>query len=189
MPAAPVWRTLLCSALPVIVLAACGGPSEVARVPMQPAYHTSRDGDLHYRLPVGWFDATSDSQATRHAIWVLRNDYGASITVEGINLDASAGQELGEKKLLQLAQLTMPLLANDRSAAVQEAPALFSVRGREYCAFELVTFPSDDTLRVVLFDTGRRTYTATFYTKAVVGGTNSEELRAVQEGFLGSLRW
>jgi len=156
---------------------------------MQPAYHSSRDGDLHYRLPVGWFDATSDSQATRHAIWVLRNDYGASITVEEINLDASARKELGEKKLLRLAQLTMPLLANDRSAAVQETPALFNVRGREYCAFELVTFPSDDTLRVVLFDTGQRTYTATFYTKGVEGEKRSEESRAVQEGFLHSLRW
>ncbi len=189
MPVASVWRTLLCFTVPVILLAACGGPAEVARIPLQPAYHSSRNGDLHYRLPVGWFDATSDSQATRHAIWVLRNDYGASITVEEINLDASARMELGEKKLLQLAQLTMPLLANDRSAAVQEAPVLFSVRGREYCVFELVTFPSDDILRVVVFDTGQRTYTATFYTKGEGDGMSREELRAVQEGFLRSLRW
>jgi len=189
MPAASVWHTLLLFALPGFMLAACGGPSEVSRIPMQSAYHASRDGDLQYRLPLGWFDATADSQATQHAVWALRNDYGASITVEEIHLDASARRELGEKKLLQLAQLTMPLLANDRSAAVQEAPVLFSVRGREYCAFELVTFPSDDTLRVVLFDTGRRTYTVTFYTKGGGDTTGGKELRSVQEGFLRSLRW
>jgi hypothetical protein len=189
MSAASAWRTFLCFALPGLMLLACGGPAEVVRVPMQQAFHTSRDGDLRYRLPVGWFDASTDSQAIQHAVWALRNDYGASITVEEINLDASARRELGEKKLLQLAQLTMPLLANDRSAAVQEAPVLFSVRGKEYCVFELVTFPSDDTLRVVVFDTGRRTYTATFYAKGEGTRTGGEELRSVQDAFLRSLRW
>ncbi len=167
----------------------CGGPSEVTRVPMQSDYHASRDGTLQYRLPLGWFDATSDSQATQHAIWVLRNDYGASITVEEVILDSSAREELGEKRLLQLAQLTMPLLAHDRSATVQQMPSLFSFRGKEFCGFELVTFPSGDTLRVVLFNAGWRAYTATFYVKGEGSGMSSEGLRALQEGFLGMLRW
>ena len=130
---------------------------------------------------------TADSQATGRAIWLVRNDYGGSITVEEVYLMAQAEGELGEDPLLHLAQLTLPLVAGARSASVRRQPELFRLNGRDYCAYELVTGDLSEHLRVVLFRARRRVYAVTFY------GDGSERaaagISAVEEPFLRTLRW
>lgn len=150
-------------------------------------YHRSRDGTLAYRLPGGWFDVTADSQATGRAIWLVRNDYGASITVEEVYLMARAEGELGEEPLLHLAQLTLPLVAGSRSAGVLRQPEQFRLSGREYCAYELVSREGAEHLRVVLFKARHRVYAVTFYGDGTE--TAAAALRSVEEPFLQTLRW
>ena len=178
---------LLCVLGSALLLGGCAAEPAATRVRFQPDLRLSRDGALGYRLPTGWFDVTADSQATGRAIWLVRNDYGVSITVEQVYLMARAEGELGEEPLLHLAQLTLPLVAGARAASVQRQPELFRLNGREYCVYELLAGDRSEHLRVVLFRARQRVYAVTFY------GDGSEEaaagISAVEEPFLRTLRW
>jgi hypothetical protein len=170
-----------------LLLGGCSSEPASTRTVLHPEIRLSRDGVLGYRIPSGWFDVTADSQATGRAIWLVRNDYGASITVEQVYLMARAQGELGEAPLLHLAELTLPLVAGTRSATVLRRPELVTIGGRQYCAYELVSGERSEHTRVMLFEAGQRVYAATFY------GDGSAEasagISAVQEPFLRSLRW
>ena len=170
-----------------LMLAGCSSAPETVRVQFHGDYHRSRDGTLGYRLPAGWFDVTADSQATGRAIWLVLNDYGASITVEEVYLMARAEGELGEEPLLHLAQLTLPLVAGARSAGVLQQPKRFRLNGREYCAYELVSREGSEHLRVVLFRARHRVYAVTFYGDGTEA--SAVALGALEEPFLRMLRW
>lgn len=183
----PASAVLLYFLTGTLLLGGCSTGPRTTPLRFQEDYRLSRDGALGYRLPAGWFDVTADSQATGRAIWLVRNDYGASITVEEVYLMARAEGELGEEPLLHLAQLTLPLVAGARLARVETQPEVFRLNGREYCAYELVTRDRSEYLRVVLFKARRRVYAVTFYrdgTEVAAAG-----IGAVQEPFLRTLRW
>lgn len=184
-------RPALIRALPFIlstILVGCGSGPRVATTNLHAGYFPSRDGALQYRLPVGWFDATADSQATAHAIWLMRNDYGASITVDEVRLDAAARKEIERGGLLQLAQLVMALTTGEHGAMLLEPPAVVNVNGRLFCRYEMVASATRDTLRVALFDTGGKAYvvTALLPEKAA---RRDPQFSIVHENFLSTLRW
>jgi len=179
--------SLLCVLVAALLIGGCSAEPASTRVRFHPDYRLSRDGALGYRLPAGWFDVTADSQATGRAIWLVRNDYGASITVEEVYLMDRAKGELGDDPLLHLAELTLPLVAGERWATVLRPPERFTLSGREYCAYELVTGERPEHLRVVLFEAGRRIYAVTFYGDGTAAARAG--ISAVQEPFLRGLRW
>lgn len=175
--------------LPLLLLTGCSTTPPLTSVSSRPAVFTSRDGVLHYRLPAGWFDATADSLANEHVVWLLRYDYAVSLTVDEIHLDAQARRQLGNENLQQLARLTLPLVAGDKAAVVHHAPELFSVDGREFCSFELVMPGSGKRLRRVLFDTGAKSYDISIVYEEKEKGGNAYDVGALQDGFVKSLRW
>jgi len=178
---------LMCLVACALLVGGCGSEPASTRARFHGEDHLSRDGVLHYRLPVGWFDVTADSQATGRAIWLVRNDYGASITVEQVYLMGRAERELGEEPLLHLAQLTLPLVAGPRTATVQRPPEVFRLGSRQYCGYALVTADRSEVLHVVLFDAGSRVYAVTFFGDGSPAA--SAGISAVQEPFLRALRW
>ncbi len=169
----------------LVLLSGCaGGPVTTLHAP----YFPSRDGVLRYRLPAGWFDATNDSQSTGNAVWLLRNDYGATISVSEVSIDEQGKKELERSGLLGLAQLTLALATNGRSAVVEEPPRLFRLNDREFCSYEFSIPSSGDALRVVLLNTGARVYGVT----ALASGekhVTAKDVFAAQEEFVGGLRW
>jgi len=171
-----------------LLLFGCGSGSRVVTPSLHAGYFPSRDGALQYRLPVGWFDATADSQATAHAIWLMRNDYGASITVDEIRLDAAARKEIERGGLLQLAQLVMALTTGEHGAMLLEPPAVVTVNGRPFCRYEMVASATRDTLRVALFDTGEKAYVVTALLPEKVA-RRDPQFTTVHESFLSTLRW
>ena len=172
-------RSLQCA---LLLAAGCAGVPDVAR---EPATSVSRDGVLRYQLPDGWFDATADSQAAGHAVWLLSNDYTMSVTVDQIRLDPRARADIGTEDLLRLSELVMSLVAADRSAQVVEEPTVREFNGTSYCMFALLT-EAGETLHVAVMDTGERAYTATFFRASGAGGA---DLIPVERSFLGALRW
>jgi hypothetical protein len=184
---APRQRKL--SLLILMLLTGCSSSPTVVPVTLQPGYFVSRDGFLRYRVPSGWFDATADSQATGHTIWLLRNDYIVSITVDEIHLDTRARESLVQGSLLQLAQLTMPLVAADRAASVNQKPELSSINGKKFCTYELLANSQRDILRVILFDVDSKVYAATILFEGGKITMSREDIGSVQGSFIKNLRW
>ena len=149
----------------------------------------SRDGMLHYRLPIGWFDATADSQAVGHEVLLLRSDYAATIAVNEIRVDAQARRQLERGGLLQLAQLTMGLAGGGTPVVLQQSPELFVLNGRQFCAYELIISGARDVLRVVLFDTGTKVYAVHALVPGDKARNTADDVFAVQQDFLDGLRW
>jgi hypothetical protein len=173
--------------LAIILLAAgCGAPP-----PPPPSFSTTfsiaRDGYLHYRLPAGWFDVTADSQAHGNAIWLLRSDYAATMTVNEIRIDTIARREIQHQGLIPLARLTMFLSTKEKGALLQRPPEEFQVQGHRCCSYELLIPSTGDLLRTILLDSGEKIYAVS---ALGTGGTNKgEDLAAVQMAFLEALRW
>ncbi len=192
-PLPPVYLdrfSLLGGILLTLLLVGCSSPPVATRLFFLPGSFPSRDGTLQYRVPAGWFDATADSQAAGHLIWVLRNDYGASLTIDRIHLDSSARRVLDDdNSLLTLASLLAPLMHKDRPGVVQQMPKVFELDGRAYCGYEMESPDDEDILRVVLFDTGEEVYVATLFMASRLPAASREDLHALQEGFLSALRW
>ena len=149
----------------------------------------SRDGMLHYQVPEGWFDATADSPLSGPVIWILRNDYGAAITVSEIHLDAQARHDLAQAGLVQLAHLTQTLGSGDRPSLLLHAPELLNAGGREMCAYEMTSAGAADTVRVLLFDTGSRVYSVSALQQAGGVQQSAEDLAEIEQEFVVNLRW
>jgi hypothetical protein len=177
---------LLALLLSVLLWPGCGTPPP-SPSRLSTSYGIARDGFLHYRLPAGWFDVTADSQAHGNAIWLLRSDYAATITVNEIRIDASARDEISRQGLAQLARLTMFLSTNNKGALLQRPPEDFVVRGHQCCSYELLMPANGDILRTILLDSGQKIYAVAALRTA--GAKDEAELRAVQMEFVEGLRW
>lgn len=164
----------------------CGAPPP-APLPLSASYNISRDGYLHYRLPIGWFDVTADSQAHGNAVWLLRSDYAATITVNEIRIDEDARNEIGRQGLGQLARLTMFLTTHDKGALLQRPPEEFELYGHPCCSYELVMPSNGDILRTVLYDVGGKVYAVAALRTG--GAKDASDVAAVQMSFLEGLRW
>lgn len=149
---------------------------------------TSRDGRLRYAVPTGWFDATANAKAPRSAIWIVRNDYCASIAVNAMEVDAVTHGEINRDGLFRIAQLSMQLNTNVRSAVVLQAPKVNRSSGRDYCVYEIEEPATRDRMRIVLFYTGEGVYEVT---ALQTGGDRptSQEVFSVQDRFLARLQW
>lgn len=181
-------RELSVVMLLVSLFSGCASTSRISPAVLNTPYCVSRDGGLQYRLPVGWFDASADSQAIGHAIWLMRADYGATIVVDEVSLDHGAREEIAGEKLLQLAQLLISLTAGDRGAVLIEAPALAPLNGTMTCRYALLASEGRDTLQVTLLDTGTRVYTLTALRSKQERGQGAS-LAVVMERFIAALRW
>ncbi len=164
----------------------CGAPPP-APSRLSASYNISRDGYLHYRIPIGWYDVTADSQSHGNAIWLLRNDYAATITVNEIRIDESARGEIAQQGLSTLARLTMFLSSQDKGALLQKPPEDFMLNDRRCCSYELVMPKNGDILRTVLYDVGGKVYAVAALRTG--GAKDASELMDVQMSFLEGLRW
>lgn len=174
-----------------IVMALLSGCASTSRIPteiLQPSYGISRDGHLRYRVPVGWFDATADSQAVGHSVWLMRSDYGATIAVDEVSLDAAARDAVRAGGLLELASLVVSLSAGDRGAVLIAPPVETTLESRTVCQYTMMVSETRDTLRVTLVDTGTRTYAVTALRSEKRGGPDIP-LPMVADRFVGALRW
>ena len=168
-----------------LLLPGCGAPpASLLHAP----YFPSRDGALRYRLPAGWFDATNDSQAVGNSIWLLREDYGATISVSEVHMDDDARRELNGGGLLGVARLSMGLAAGGKAVVVQKAPQLFTMNGNDYVSYEYLVPASGDEIRVVVLSANGRFFMVTaLSTRDKRSGGN--DVFAVEQEFVAMLRW
>ncbi len=171
--------------------AGCSGvPSvSVSTSLLQPSANLSRDGSFRYRVPVGWVDATADSQAAGHVVWLLRNDYGATIAVSEVHLDADARATMKTEGILQLARMSMVLAAGGTSYTVNQEPEQTQINGRSACMFAITTSASNDRLRGILVESGGRVYMITALVPGETQRGVQNDVFTVQDAFAAGIRW
>ena len=174
-------------ALVLLVSAGCSHPPYATERPSTVALFTSLDGGLRYPVPQGWFDATAHAKDPRPVVWLVRNDYGASITINIITIDEETRRGFSHGGLARTAQLSMQLNMNTRAAVLLQSPTMKRVEGRDFCTYQIQEPATRERIRVVLFDTGARVYevTALDSGERPSGPVGS----AVLEQLLASLRW
>lgn len=169
--------------------AGCSSAPEGLRETPETAVHRSRDGRLQYSTPPGWFDASADSQAAGHAVWIIRNDYGGTLTIDEVQLDAAARAAVRDGGLEPLAHLLMTLPSGDRSVVRLSGPETLEREGKVFCGYEAEVHETRDLVRVLLFRAGDRVYSSTLVVPAAVRDRGSEQLLEEQTAFLGAVVW
>ncbi len=182
-------RSPLLAAL-VLALAACAPTRETSAPPTPHSVPlvAARGGGFSYRIPPGWFDASADSQARGHAALLIRNDYGATISVDEVHLDEAARSEINENGLLPVARLLLSLSSWDHDAILTMAPHSVDVDGRQACRYGLASGNGEDTVEVTLVESTEKLFAVRVLVSGKKGG-GKVSLRTIQEDFLGTVRW
>jgi hypothetical protein len=167
----------------------CSGSPQASRDSRVPEVHRSRDGRIQYVTPSGWFDATADSQAAGHAVWIIRNDYGATLTIDEVRFDPAAQAAVREEGLEPLARLLMTLPSGDRPVRALSGPEPFERNGKVYCGYEVEAYETRDMLRVVVFRVDELVYSSTLVVPAAARERGVDQLLEAQAAFLGSITW
>ncbi len=170
----------------VLAFAGCAATRYTEEYPLFPSINLSHDGLLQYRIPRGWFAAAPDSGAPQNIIWLLQNNYRATLAVSEIVVDEEANPAVRDGGLERLALLTMTLASGNNSAVVTREPEVFALAGRRFCAYETEITETGDVVRVVLFTTPAKVYEVTALARP---GEEPEKVFTAQQGFLSSLRW
>ncbi len=185
-------RLLIFYSLPaaaVVMLYGCAAGPYASDVRLNTAYRSIPGVPFSYLLPEGWFDASPGADSTRFRVWLIRSDYGASISVQEIGVDQEARLHIERSGVRTLAELDLALARSAPSTIVLSPLEEFSSGGREFYTYELVNVNSGDTTRTAVFDADGRT----FEVNAVAVARNSRSTRAavfsVQQRFLEALRW
>jgi hypothetical protein len=175
--------------VPALLSLGCSGTSTTVSRALYAPYLVSRDGMLRYRIPAGWFTAVTDSSEPEKLVFLVRNDYAGSLTVNEVHLDGSARRQLEAGGLLPFAQLTASLEASSKSGIVVSAPVIIQVNGKEACTYELEFRGNGDRVRTVLVDTGHRVYSVAALVNGSTGSGAAGEILTAQQAFVSALRW
>jgi len=172
----------------VVGLAGCASTSRFAEIPLQSSYAVSRHGLLHYKVPVGWFDATSDSQSDAAEIWLVRDDYAATISVNEMIIDAETRYAISREGLIRVANLSLSLSGSDGFTAVLDPPETFLLDGKNSCSYTTHKPGTTDTMRVILIPVGERVFEVVALTSGKQRRASTREVFSAQQSFLIGLR-
>ncbi|MDT8322904.1 MAG: hypothetical protein RRA94_02245 [Bacteroidota bacterium] len=198
-------RALPIFLLPVLLLlAACGGGTETVTVaePEWPKYRyvasaeltqdyiASQDGTLRVLRPDGWQKTSDPKNAPSIVLWLVREDYSASLSFTPMQMDPALYQTLTKEGIAAVARVSLSLKERNAedSVTVVQAVELFKVGDRVSAAYEYRVGAAQPVIRVVVFDTGSRFMECTLY-PATVSVTPAENRRLfeVQQTVLASL--
>ena len=195
LPARRTFHSVACLIAPacaslyvVLFLGGCATPGPAAASAPAPPYLLSRDGEIRYRLPAGWFEATPDTPVADRSVWLVRDDYAGSLLVRHVRIRAVERSDLEEEGLLRVAKLTAALETSTRPGVLVRGPERYHVNGREAVTYDVEYSGSGDRTRTVLLMADGRLYALT----ALVNGTAPpeavKEIFGVLQAFLAAMR-
>ena len=152
----------------------------------------SLNEDLQVRVPKGWFATADETNAPNLLVWLVSEDYGATMAITEIKADGTTRKRLEKEGLGALAAISFALKVERAKgkAELVARPREFKVNGRNYCSYEYSTDGRKTLIRVVVFDTGKH-----FYDFAVVPAEREgvkpqpEKLFIIQQSVLNSMQW
>ena len=183
--------TLLCY-WPVVfslLMMACASAPHVFQPSLSQEYFTSRNGQLRYRLPVGWLNATDEAPSSHNIIWLVRSDFAATLSVREVVIDAETRLDVNRSGLRRVAELTLALVSGEKGVSITKQPMASILQGTKVCMYEYVTGHSGDRIHVVLVDTGNNVYEVNGLITSVLGEEMAAAVVSLQEAFVQNLLW
>jgi hypothetical protein len=176
------------------LILACAGTRRLPEIRFGEEYLTARNGQLHYKLPLGWLNAAEEAPSSSDIIWLVRNDLAATLSVRELVIDSATRQEIdhsnrqAEKSGLQkVAELTSSLASRGEGATMIKPPEPITVNDTEGCVYEYMAGNSPDKVRVVLYDTGTKLYEIRMVATGSIGPDTASTLAALQKEFVRNL--
>jgi hypothetical protein len=191
--------------LPVLLLlSACGGTEKtvtvkeaewpkyryVASAELTQDYIASQDGTLRVLRPDGWQKTSDPENAPSIVLWLVREDYSASLSFTPMQMDPALYTTLKKERIDAVARVSLSLKERNAedSVTVVQPVELFKVGDRISAAYEYRVGAAQPVVRVVVFDTGSRFMECTLYPATVeVTPAENRRLFEVQQTVLASL--
>jgi hypothetical protein len=165
-PAAILFAVMLCASM-----LSCGGskdtastsgPSTVGAYRYAPKANftsgraASADDAITVPLPAGWAQTADKQHAADILIWLVRDDYAATLTITPLQMDPALYTAVRKDGLTAVAKVSMNLKqkrATDSTLVVHPVET-FTLGTRQYAAYEYAPGQGRPPIRVVLFDSG-----------------------------------
>lgn len=186
-----------------ILLSACAGAPEVeeaspsatpyryaALAEMSREYVTAADGSVTVLRPEGWLKTSDPVEAPSLLLWLVNDDYSASLSFVHIRMDPALYETLKKDGLEAVAKVSLGLKqrgADDAVHIVQQVEQ-FRIGGRLCAAYEYRTGTTEALIRVVVFDTGTRYMECTLFPASnTITPAANRKLFELQQSVLASL--
>jgi hypothetical protein len=144
----------------------------------------SKTSQLTIKIPQGWFTA-DDNECNCIDLWLIKDDYSATLNFVTLNLDSKTKQEIGDNEMNMIANLSKMFKKVKYGAALIafSNEETFQLNGKTFSSYEYM----DDqkrSIRVVVFKSGDM-----FYELSAVPAKsqNLNELYKIQNSVLSSL--
>lgn len=118
----------------------------------------AKSGSLSVKIPTGWF-AADDNENNLNDLWLIKNDYTASLNFVPVNVDTiinDKNQNGQLESVMKLSVLFKKAKLGGRFNGIVNKES-FSINHNEFIAYEFVE-ETQRQIRVVLFKLGSRFY-------------------------------
>jgi len=194
-------RTFLVAA--AMLLSACSGSPEsedaqpsatpyryAALAEMSREYVSASDGSISVLRPEGWLRTSDPAEAPSILLWLVNDDYTASLSFVHMQMDPALYETLKKDGLEAVAKVSLGLKQRGADDAVHLVQPVeqFRIGGRLCAAYEYRTGAAEALIRIVVFDTGSRFMECTLFpaSSAITPAAN-RKLFELQQSVLASL--
>jgi hypothetical protein len=165
----PLLAALCLPAALCLLAASCSGPEEATETIPEAGYRypakaemsaervASAAEDFSVLRPSGWQETADPRNAPNIALWLVREDYAASLSFTPIQMDPALYATLRRDGVLAMAKASLSMKRDNArdSLTVLQAPERFLLGGRSFAAYEYSVDRGASAIRVVIFDSGR----------------------------------
>jgi hypothetical protein len=114
--------------------------------------------DLRVLCPRGWKETVDQKNAPNIVLWLVRDDYQASISFAPMQMNPALYKTLKKDGIMAVAKVSLSMHKDQArdSVVVLRPPERFRLDARECVAYEYTVDKGATVIRIVIFDTGRQ---------------------------------
>ncbi len=173
-----------------LILESCAPGRPRLVYPLSDRTVVSTDGHLRLRVPDGWFVPEDGETSPGLLVWLVKEDYSATMGLMEIRADERLRKEVKAAGLEVLAQLSFSLKqGREPTAKLLRAPEVFRLNRRNFWSYEYTSDDGATTVRTVVFDTGKRFYELTAILNARKLPLAIRPIFNAQQAILQTMEW
>lgn len=174
----------------LLILESCAPTRPRLPYPLSDKTVVSTDGHLRLHVPDGWFVPEGGDSFPGLLVWLVKEDYSATMGLMEIKADERLRKEVKAAGLRALGRLSFSLKqGREPSAELLSGPEVFRLRRRNFCSFEYTSDDGATVIRTVVFDTGKGFYELTVVPNASNLPGATQPIFDAQEAILYTIKW